>query len=92
MKLQVAELEIQIPQEIRNPKHYDWLALYQVRGLSAAQIADAVNTDQRTLNANTIGRAIPKTAKLISLTLRKTKKGSGPKFHKKTLGRTARRR
>jgi hypothetical protein len=77
------ELGLSLPPEIRQPEHYDWLVLYQVRGLSPAQIADLMSTDKKTLTDSTVFKAVSKTAELVGLRLRPPKKGKGPKLHRR---------
>src|SRR5581483_9464538 len=60
------------PSPIRDQKHYDWLALYQCRGRSPKEIAQAFEVDER---HNTIFKMVKQKAALIELTLRPSKQG-----------------
>jgi hypothetical protein len=75
----MSDLGLSLPPEIRNPEHYTWLALYQIRRYSPASIAELLNSDQKTLLENTVLKAVKSTADLVGLTLRQPRKGKGPK-------------
>ena len=66
--------------KLREPDHFEWLALYQVLGLSPRQIATTlIENGGRDINENGVLRAIHRKAKLIGLTLRPNNKGKGKK-------------
>ena len=60
--------------QIRNKKHFDWLAMYQVCGFSPKDVANHFQIEtRRALNVqNTVWKAIEEKAAQISLTLRKS--------------------
>jgi hypothetical protein len=66
--------------DIRQRDHFDWLALYQVRGYSPSRIADELIQKHINKTENTVLKAVTKTAGLIGLTLRPNQKGKGTKF------------
>jgi hypothetical protein len=76
---QTSEFGVSAPPQIKQPEHYRWLALYQVRRMSPAQIADTMSDDEQTIIENTVLKAVGKTAGLIGLTLREPRKGEGKK-------------
>jgi len=63
------------PPEIRNPKHFNWLARFQSAGESPKKVASALRVTGDD-PANTILQAVKKTALMIGLSLRPGHKGN----------------
>src|SRR5207253_1297112 len=63
------------PPEIRNPQHFDWLALYQSAKKSPGAIKKILAAEGYHTEENTILIAVRDKARLIGLTLRPSQKG-----------------
>jgi hypothetical protein len=67
--------------DIRRPKSYRWLVLYQVKGLSPARVTEEAGDHDK--DTSTILKAVEKAAQLCGLTLRGARKGRTPHSAKK---------
>ena len=67
----------QRPNILYKPGHFQWLAVFQTRGKSPAEVLE--DTNMREMDPSTALKAIQNVADAIGLTLRKPRKGRKPK-------------